>query len=162
MKKSILTGITLLLLLACNKEMRYTQNSTEIDIIKTIIKDYDTKSYESLIMHYADTSITRFNNTKMYSRDVAKYHKSNDINFSSRGFDIKNQEYEMIKTDDGKTWVNFWGNWRGTLAANGKEIMIPVHITVRFINEKIVEENGYWNTSELNTALQSIQKSETP
>ena len=159
MKKLFLIGIATMLFISCNQETRYTQNSPEIDIVKAIIKDYDTKSYESLIMHYADTATTQFNNAKMPSKDIPKYHKGNDINFSSRGFDIKNQEYEMVKTDDGKTWVNFWGNWKGTLAGNGKEIEIPVHITAQFINGKIVKDHGYWDSAPLVLALQQIEKS---
>ena len=53
--------------------------------------------------------------------------------------------------------VNFWGLWKGNLAANNKEIVIPVHITSQFNKDgKIVEEYGYWNRGELVLELQSI------
>jgi hypothetical protein len=42
------------------------------------------------------------------------------------------------------------------LAANNKQIIIPVHITYQFIDNKIVTEYGYWNSSELQSELQKI------
>ena len=65
--------------------------------------------------------------------------------------------YEMVTNDKGSTWVYFWGNWKGTLAANNKEIKIPVHLSLKFANGKIVREEGFYNLSELTTALQAIE-----
>lgn len=158
MKKILLLGLCVTLFVACEQQQtRYTQNSAEIDIFKSVIKDYNDKNYESLVSHYADTAKTSFNKDRMLSKDIPKYHKANDANYSSRGFINDNQEYEMVLDDDGKTWVNFWATWKCTLAANNEEITMPVHLTARFIDGKIVEDYGYWNPSEIIAKLQEIE-----
>ena len=63
----------------------------------------------------------------------------------------------MVLTDDGKTWVNFWGTWKGTLAGNNKEITLAVHLTAQFIDKKIVQDHGYWDASEVVLSLQEIE-----
>lgn len=157
MKKHFLFACAIVLFTSCNQqEARYSQTSTEIDIFKSLIKDYNEKNYESLVNHYSDTSKTSFNKDRMASSDIPKYHEANDANYSSRGFTDEGQEYEMVVDDEGKTWVNFWGTWKCTLAANGKEIMMPVHLTARFIDGKIVEDYGYWDPTEVITNLQEI------
>ena len=64
---------------------------------------------------------------------------------------------EQFLDDDGKTWVNVWGLWKGTLKANGKEIHIPVHISAEFVDGKIVREYGFWNMSEFVDEMQALQ-----
>jgi hypothetical protein len=61
----------------------------------------------------------------------------------------------MVKTDKGDTWVNYWGLWKGTLKSTNKVYEIPIHTTSKFIDGKIVEENGYWNNSEIVTDMLS-------
>ncbi|MCF6295564.1 MAG: nuclear transport factor 2 family protein [Flavobacteriaceae bacterium] len=63
----------------------------------------------------------------------------------------------MVTTDKGNTWVYFWGNWKGTLAANNKELEIPVHLALRFADGKIAREEGFYNLSEFTAALQKIE-----
>jgi hypothetical protein len=65
--------------------------------------------------------------------------------------------FEQVIDDDGKTWVNFWSNWRGTLAANGQEIEIPVHLSVNMVDGKIVNEYGFYDVSQIQAALQAIE-----
>ncbi len=69
-------------------------------------------------------------------------------------------EYEMVVTDDGEKWVNFWGLWKGTLQANNKTYEIPVHITSQFIGGKIVKEFGYWDNATIMADMQAMQKAE--
>ncbi|WP_445730883.1 ester cyclase [Mariniflexile sp.] len=158
MKNLSLLVLAAILFTACqNQPQRYTQSSPEIETFKAVINDYDTKNYESLVSYYADTSKTNFNKVKMASKDIPEFHKQNDVNYSERGFAKDGQEFEMVLDDEGKTWVNFWGTWKATLAANGKEFTMPVHLTARFIDGKIVEDYGYWDPSEVIMALQEIE-----
>ena len=158
MKKLFLLGLAVMIFTACNKqESRYTQNSPEIETFKAVLNAYDTKNYEALVSHYADTSKTSFNKINMASKDIPEFHKENDLNYSERGFVKEGQEYEMVLDDEGKIWVNFWGTWKATLAANGKEFTMPIHLTARFIDGKIVEDYGYWDPSEIILALQEIE-----
>lgn len=156
MKKLLALGFAVLLFAACQQEQRYTQQSPEIDTVKKLIKNYNDKTYDASI--YADTSKTNYN-TKgkgMSPSETIEYHKANDAMYSSRGFLDKDQEYEMVKTDDGNTWVNCWLDWKGTLAANGKEFLIPIHLTYQFVDGKIVREVGMWDPSAIVLELQAI------
>lgn len=157
MKKLIPFGLVILLFMACQQpKARYTQNSPEIDTYKKAIENYNNKAYDTAI--YADTSKTFFNNKNGLSADeVIAYHKENDQNYGKRGFVGEGQEYEMVIDDEGKTWVNFWGTWKGTLKASGKEYTIPIHMTSQFIDGKIAREYGYWDAAEVALALKEIE-----
>jgi len=82
---------------------------------------------------------------------------------SSYGFQKKDSNgnddifYEQTLSDDGNTWVNFWGDWRGTLAANGQALEIPVHLTCQMVDGKIVEEYGFYDVSKYVLAMQAIE-----
>ncbi len=158
MRKSILLGAIVALMFGACKEapMRYTQNSPEIDTVKKLIANYDSKNFDTSM--YADTSKTYYNtNDKhMSPSETMDYHEQTDANYASRGFADEHQEYEMVVTDDGETWVNCWLDWKGTLAANGKEVEIPIHLTFQFADGKIVREHGYWDPSEIVLELQKI------
>jgi hypothetical protein len=159
MKNILFTGLALLVLAACNQQQRYTQNSPEIDTFKAVVENYDDQDWEAMTSHYADTAKI-FNNSPDVGASVAEmiaYHKENDNNLESRGFLAKDQEYEMVVTDDGETWVNFWGDWEGTLKANGKKLKVPVHLTGQFIDGKIVRSSGHWDNSPMVLALQQIE-----
>lgn len=161
MKKSFLLGLAIVLFTACEqKNEAYTQNSPEIETVRSMINSYNDKDWNTHASHYSDTSKTFYNTPNpILSKDVSGYHKANDANYSSRAFDEEGQTYEMVTTDEGEIWVNFWGTWRGTLAGNGKEYTAAIHTTTRFINGKIVEEYGYWDSSPLVLALQEIETS---
>jgi len=160
MKRIILIGFAIVLFIACQKqEQRYTQNSPEIETVKKLIDNYNNKTYDTSI--YADSSKTYYNtkNSPILSKDIFDYHKQNDANYASRKFLAEDQEYEMVLTDDGETWVNCWLDWRATMAGNGKEINIPIHLTYRFIDGKIVREVGMWDPTEVVLNLQEIEAS---
>jgi hypothetical protein len=157
MKKIILFGLAIVLFTACNqKSVRYTQQSTEIETVKTLLKNYNNKSYDLSI--YADSSKTLYNSSGILSpKEVVKYHNQNDVVYSNRSFQKEGEELEMVVDDKGRTWVNYWGDWKGSLAANQKEITIPIHLTYQFIDGKIVKEYGYWDPTEVLLSLQSIE-----
>ena len=158
MKSILFMGLSILLMASCEqKATRYTQESAEIDTYKKAIDNYNNKTYDTSI--YADTSKTYFNTIDkgMSPEDVVKYHEQNDTNYTQRGFEKEGQEYEMVTDDQGRTWVNFWGTWTGTLSETGKKVTIPIHITSQFINGKIVREYGYWDATEVAMELQKIE-----
>ncbi len=159
MKKVIfLCAIAVLAFSACQQgPVRYTQDSPEINTVKKLISNYNSKTYDTSM--YADTSKTYYNtiNNPMSPSDAMDYHKQSDQNYASRGFGGDNMEYEMVVTDDGETWVNCWLGWKGTLAANNKDIYIPIHLTYQFVDGKIVREHGYWDPSEIVMEFQKIE-----
>lgn len=159
MKKLVLISCLLFILVSCGNNPRYTQDSEEIEIVKAAINDYDYQEWEKLMSHYADTAHIFYNSrSRIFSpKELITFHKNNDASFSTRAFEDENREYEMVEDNNGKTWVNFWGLWKGNLTANNKQIVIPVHITYQFIDHKIVTEYGYWNSAELQLELQKIE-----
>lgn len=137
---------------------RYTQNSPEIDSFRAVIDSYDNKNWDDLVSKYADTAKVFFNSAAPIEIvEIPAYHQNDDKNLSQRGFEKEGLEYEMVVDDKGRIWVNFWGTWKGTLAANGKQIELPVHLTAQFIDGKIVSEYGYWDNAPIVLALQDIE-----
>ena len=154
MKNQIFTLLAIVTFISCQNQ-RYTQNSLEIENSKNLIQDYNNKNWDALVGHYADTANIFFN-TRVNSFKPDKlpnYHKSNDEDYASRGFISKDQEYEMVITDEGETWVNFWGTWECTLIDTNQEFELQIHITSQYINGKIVESHGYWDSAPIISAL---------
>jgi len=160
-KTLFLLAFTSLLFIACkNQPQRYTRNSPEIDTFKKSIKDYGLGNWESMKSHYADTAkiIDNVPEKKGISVDEnIKQIKNMLGNFSSYGFIADKNDFEMVLTDDGHTWVNFWGVWQGLLKANNQLLEVPVHLTSQFVNGKIVKEFGYWDNAPIVLAMQKIQ-----
>lgn len=161
MRKLLVFGLVILLFTSCNQqEARYTQQSPEIDTYKGVINAYENQDWETMVTFYADTAKI-MNNVKEKNaqtlQQLIAQNKEDAKLFSSWDFVDDESEYEMVVTDDGETWVNFWGLWQGTLKENNKVYEIPTHITARFQNGKIIREAGYWDVSEITQALQQIQ-----
>lgn len=160
MKNILALGLAIVLFVACEqKDKRYTQESPEIETVKKLIENYNDQNYDLSL--YADSSKTYYNsNSKdkfMSPEETVEYHKANDANYSSRGFTDNDPEYEMVVTDEGNTWVNCWLEWKGTIAETGKEITMPIHLTYKFVDGKIVREVGYWDPTEVVMELQAIE-----
>lgn len=158
MKNSLLVVGMVILLASCTQQ-RYTQQSPEIEVVKTAINNYDYQKWDSLVLHYSDSAKVYYNTRDRYftAKNLPDYHTKNDSSFLTRAFEDGRREYEMVTDDSGKKWVNFWGIWEGNLLANNKKIQMPVHITYQFVNGKIALEYGYWDASELALELQKIK-----
>jgi ketosteroid isomerase-like protein len=151
MKNYLLLLLSVLLFISCS-DKRYTQQSPEIETYKKVIADYENQNWESFATHYADTAKIYNNATKDKGQSLSQFLETNKQDaamFSSWSYADDGMDYEMVVTDKGETWVNFWGLWQGVRKADGKTYDIPSHITARFIDGKIVAEHGYWDNSEL-------------
>ncbi len=161
MKKLTFLAVVIFLLTACNfnQPVQYASSSTEIDAFKSSVKHYLSQNWNEYRLHYADTA--KFQNnvpeTKGISLDsvIANWKQEHEM-FSDIYYVAGEDFFEMVVTDEGETWVNFWGLWSAVLKANGQKFDIPVHVTARFENGKIVEEHGYWNSSELALVLREL------
>ena len=162
MKKLLGLGLLLLAIVSCNDSQRYSQNSKEIDIVKATINHYDYQKWDSLVINYADTAKVYYNTRDLYftAKNLPEYHIKNDSAFLTRAFEDDRREYEMITDNNGKKWVNFWGIWKATLNDTDENFVIPVHLTLKFVDNKIVEEWGYYDRSTLNAALTKIADAE--
>ncbi|GGD30345.1 nuclear transport factor 2 family protein [Flavobacterium orientale] len=157
MKKLNILLLAVLTLIACEtKKDRYTQTAPEIETYKKALKDYEMANWDELASHYADTAKVMMNVTKKNAKTVAQMieaNKQDQTLFTSYGFVPEESEYEMVVTDKGETWVNYWGLWQGRLKLNNELYEIPVHLTARFSNGKIVKEHGYWDNSAITMVL---------
>ncbi|WP_405199032.1 nuclear transport factor 2 family protein [Christiangramia sp. LLG6405-1] len=165
MKNLFILFSCIFLLISCdqnNKEeekIRYTQDSEQINTFKNVLQNYENGEWEEYQSHFAD-SVELFYNSRE-SIDVSAavaMHKQNNSALSSYDFVDSENEFEMVVTDAGETWVNFWGEWEGTIAENDSMIVIPVHITARFEDGKIVKEYLYFNNSGMNDALRMLEE----
>ncbi|MEH6765500.1 MAG: nuclear transport factor 2 family protein [Aequorivita antarctica] len=166
MKRTLFLGLAIVLsLTACQtQEKRYTQQSAEIDTYKKVIDAYEKQDWEALASHYADTAKIMNNVIEEEGKTIAEEvatGKEDAALFSVWDYVDGESEYEMVVTDKGQTWVNFWGIWKGTLTANNKTYTIPVHITGQFVDGKIVKEFGYWDLSKIMLDMQAMQQAET-
>jgi len=162
MKKLIFLGLAIALsITACQQqEKRYTQQSPEIDTYKKVIDAYSKQDWEAMTSHYADTAKIMNNVIEEEGKTIAEElatGKEDAALFTSWDYVDGESEYEMVVTDKGQTWVNFWGIWEGTLKANEKKYVIPVHITAQFVNGKVVKEFGYWDLSKIMADIQELQ-----
>jgi len=157
LRNTFLTTMILFSLLSCQSEKpeRYTKDCAEIDLLRKGIEYYENGEWEKWEAQYSD-SAKIYQNTWLAHTSPAQTRKRNEVllsNFSSYGFERENLSMERIINDNGKTWVNSWGLWRGTWKHNGEVIEIPVHLTIQFVDGKIVEEIGLWDTAQLKETL---------
>ncbi len=162
MKNLFLLGLAIVLFTSCEKqEKRYTQQSPEIDTYKKVMGDYKNLNWEDYPKHYADTAKIANNVIEEKALNISQTIDKNKEDAAMFTWVVEKEEYEMVVTDKGETWVNFWGLWKGTMKSNNKVYDIPFHTTARFIDGKIVEELGYWNNSEIVSDLIKIEQDST-
>ena len=161
MKKVFLLGFATILFVSCKQEVRYTQQSAEIDTYKKVMEDYKTLNWEDYPKHYADTAKIANNVPKEKAQTVTEALQVNIETAKLFTWVIENEEIEMVVTDKKETWVNYWATWKGTMKATNKVYIIPFHSTAQFIDGKIVKEFGYWDNSEVNVAMEQISVTPT-
>ena len=162
MKRVFFLGLAIVLSMAAcqQQEKRYTQQSPEIETYKKVIDAYDKQDWVAMASHYADTAKIMNNVEEKDAQTLAELvqmDKDDASLFSSWEYVDGESEYEMVVTDKGKTYVNFWGLWKGTLAANNKTYTIPTHLTAQFVDGKIVKEFGYWDLSKIMLDIQAME-----
>jgi len=159
MKKIFLLCLATTFMMSCkNAEPKYFSSSPEIDEAKALIKDYNAGEWTAWLTHYADTAKLHHNTLEDATpAEVLEGLKGLLAATSDYGFTDKDIFYEMVIDDKNEKWVNFWGTWEGTLAANNQKLIIPVHLTLQFVDGKIVEEHAYYNLSEYVAAMQNIE-----
>ena len=158
MKTLITISLAGLLLFACKQPVeRWTNKSPEIDVVKALISDYEAGNWDAWTGHYADTAKLYHNSTEHSSvSETLEGLKGYLESTSEYGFSDKDLYYEMIIDDKDEKWVNFWGTWEGNIEALDRDLTIPVHLTLKFAEGKIVEEHGFYNMAEYVMAMNEI------
>lgn len=148
---------------ACQQpEARYTQSSPEINTLKAVITDYEAENWEGFASHYADTAKIYVNSDEVFVSPTENASRLAELikRYESYGFVEEKGDSEMVVTDDGETWVNFWGLWRATLSGSDQPIDMPVHLTARFVDGKIVKQYDYYNVEIVTKRLEEMAEAE--
>ena len=158
MKKIVLSIFVLILLAACKQGPdRWTDKSPEIDVVKALISDYEAGNWDAWKGHYADTAKLYHNSTEHSGVDETLEGLTGYLEPTSEyGFSDENIYYEMIIDNDNQKWVNFWGTWEGNIEALDRDLKIPVHLTLQFVDGKIVEEHAFYNLVDYMMAMNEI------
>ncbi|MDO8966576.1 nuclear transport factor 2 family protein [Algoriphagus sp.] len=160
MKNLIVISLFAILLFACEGKQRYTQQSAEIETIKSIMTNYVNGEWDAYQSNYAEDAQLFFNATEDKPATIQQIIAQQKLELeplSSYSLDRENEAIEMVLDDKGETWVNYWGVWKGTMATNGKTYEIPIHITSQFVNGKIVKSYGYWDNSPIRLDAMAMQ-----
>lgn len=160
MKKLLIVLLTGFLLSACQQEQRYTQQSAEIDSVKSLFELYNSGDFDGQKAFYADTAKLYYNVPESQPSTVDQIisiQKEEVAPFSAYSIEYTDDAVEMVLTDKGETWVNLWGVWKATIAGTDKSFEIPVHSTFQFVDGKIVKEFGYWDNSPVVAAFTELE-----
>jgi len=159
MKKTIFLFVTAAFFMACNNgPEHWTKTSSEIDVTKALVKDYQDGNWTSWSSHYADTAKVYHNSVDGITPQQLQEAFKNDItNYAKYVFLDKESYYEMVTDDKNEKWVYFWGVWEGTMKGSNQKFTVPVHLADRFVNNKIVREYAYYNRSAVDAAIKEMQ-----
>jgi len=157
MRKLFLLSLAVIAFTACKQEQHYFADSAETETLKAGLSSYETGDWEAWKSHFADTAKVFVNSTEGVSVDNRLTELKNMTGaMSSYGFDHENDYMEMVIDKKGETWVYYWATHKGTFAATNKELSIPVHLAVRFVDGKIVTEHVYYDATAMNAEFAAI------
>ena len=165
MKKLIILGLAIILFASCEKKEtpRFMTSSPEIDVLKSLIKDYEEGNWTNWATHYASNAEIYHNVlVPISSAELQKNLTTVINNLSGYNFSHKEEEifFENIIDDQGDNWVYFWGTWKGTVSETNKELEMPIHIAFKMVDNKIVKEHAYYDPSLINNAIIEKQVAE--
>lgn len=145
MKKILISAFALLALAACQKKQWFA-SCPEIDLVKKGNAAYFSGDWTTFRGVYADTCKIYDNvwdaKKAVSPDDFTKGVQTTLANFSEYKMGISN--YEMVVADNGEKWVHNWFVWQGK-HKNGQAIEIPIHITFRVIDDKVVLQANFYN-----------------
>ncbi|MBN7809753.1 nuclear transport factor 2 family protein [Algoriphagus sp. H41] len=142
MKRSMLAFFLALAFTACQESKRYTQQSAEIEAVKSLFAAYESGVLESQRPFYAENAQIFYNapESEPSTLDEILAKQAEEMaEFSDFSITFDDDGIEMVVTDKGETWVNFWGEWHGTMKATGQKFVIPIHETLQFVDGKVVK-----------------------
>ena len=160
MRKILYIVFTIILLIACNQgPERYSTTGPEVDLLKSLVENYEKGDWNAWLSNYASNAKIHHNTWEdvYISPEQLKENLTELLAAtSSYGFDDTPIYFEKVIDEEGKTWVNFWGNWRGVLRENNKELQVPVHVSAHIEDGKIQEEYAMYDLAEITAELQKI------
>ncbi|GAB4164831.1 MAG: hypothetical protein Tsb0033_26420 [Winogradskyella sp.] len=158
MKNLLLLGLLVICFSSCQEQkQRYFAESTETKTLESGIAAYESRDWDKWKSHFADSAKIYVNSkdpmtveTRMKNLD-----ESTQV-WKSYGFDKDTDYIEMVLDKEDETWVYYWGQHNGTLT-NGTSLSMPVHLAVQFTGGKITEEHIYFDGTQMNEAIKTMQ-----
>jgi len=140
-------------------EQTYYRECPEIDLCKKLIEATLNGNWDAYQDFYADSA--RIWRNKSWATDegmtpqqLIAYHQNSPGLFSE--FSMSPQDWEMIVTPQGDRWVYFWTVWHLTAKATGKMYDIPVHTSMKVVDNKIVMQREIFNDTEVTMDLTAL------
>lgn len=158
MKNLFLLGLVLAHFIACQeKPQRYFADSAEIETLKAGVKAYENGDWDKWKSHFSDTAKIFVNSIKPLTVEKRQEGLQGiTADMSSYGFNHDKEYVEMVLDKEDETWVYYWATHTATFAASNKEVSFPVHLSVQFVDGKIVEEHVYFDASSMNAEFAAI------
>ena len=159
--KNLIILVLAIFIFSCQpaQKQRYFSESAEIDLAREHIKNYVDGNFEGMVALYADTAKIFHNSTESVDAKALTDGMQTQLADISN-YDFDDTYFEMTIDAQEETWVLFWGEWKGNLKANDKELIVPVHVAYRFVDSKIVTEYAYYDNLPLANALGEIAEAE--
>ena len=160
MKKSILLGLATVLFISCQEKdtERFTTTSPGIDVVKALVKDYEDGNWDAWLSHYSSDAKVQHNEFELSPSELQEILKQDITNYTEYAFSHEDGEifFEQIIDDKGDKWVYLWGLWKGKIKGYDKEYQVPVHLACKMVDNKIVEEHGYYNRSAIDATFKEM------
>lgn len=160
MKNFLMIGLSIVLFVSCQQKgpERWTNNSPDIDAIKSLVKEYEDGNWDSWMTHYSSDAKVQHNEFKLSANELKDILMQDITNYSEYGFSHNDGEifYEQIIDDKGDEWVYFWGTWKAKIKGDNKEYELPVHLALKMVDGKIMEEYGYYNRSSIDAKFKEM------
>lgn len=158
MKKLMKALVILLVMVGCQPQAsgpeRYTTNAPEIDMAKATMNAYFAGDWGTMRAAYADTAKIYHNSMEPMTSDAVIEGNQSSLSAVS-SYQLGDETFwERIIDDEGRTWVYFWGEWKGVHAATNKELSVPFHVAWHYVDGKVVEEYGLWDNAPMIMAEQ--------
>jgi ketosteroid isomerase-like protein len=161
-KKLVFFVLTVTMIAACQQEQRYFAESAETKTLEAGIAAYESGDWDQWKSHFADTAKIYVNSNEPITVDerMAQFKQTTPA-WADYGFDKEKAYIEMVLDKEDETWVYYWAPHNGSIKATGKELSIPVHLAVQFVDGKIVEEHVYFDGTEMNKAMEEAASMQT-
>lgn len=144
-------------------DKRYTQTAPEIDLVKQVLQAYNAGDWAKMQSAYSEDAGIYHNSAE--PTDVKSYLNNLQQTISameSYALTYEENYLERVITDEGETWVNFWGDWQGTAKGTNRTVSVPVHFTVRVKEGEVMEEHAYYNQAPLMEVITEAAAMQNP
>ncbi len=164
MKTSLfITALVAFVMIGCQQapcEKGYYTESPEIDLVKNQVELYKSGDIDGMAAVYTDTSriyrnVSPSDNPGLTPEEYLAQLKGNLEPISD--YQMDDNVWEMIVTEEGNKWVHMWGMWNGTVEATGESYDIPIMISWLVQDGKVIWQSEIFNNTDLAMAMMELQ-----